>query len=204
MSFSGRVPSSADLRAANQIAELIAPWLSGAQQVLEIAAGNGALAVAICQRLPQLTWHATELPERLAPLQMTLRAHALGNAATAQALDVRLARWPTERGGVSIDAVVTANTCHVMDWPAVKMMFDGIGRILASSGQLILLGPFRDDGVPPHPELVALDRQLKSNDRKLGVRSWQSVDVLARRARLQLTDNLSLNSGKHLLRWQVG
>src|SRR3569832_2129536 len=60
------------------------------------------------------------------------------------ALDVRQPwmQWPQ----APFDAVFSANTLHIMPWPAVESMFAGIGHMLQDGGMLCIYGPFNVGG----------------------------------------------------------
>ena len=69
--------------------------------------------------LPHLVWQASDVAENLPGI----RAWVTDPAPIE--LDVDGA-WPR----VDADAVFSANTCHIMSWPQVQRMFDGIGKIV--------------------------------------------------------------------------
>ena len=50
--------------------------------------------------------------------------------------------WPL----VTADAMFTANTLHIMDFPSVESFFRGAGRVLPAGGVLAVYGPFNYGG----------------------------------------------------------
>ena len=59
------------------------------------------------------------------------------------------------------DGVFSANTAHIMSWPAVESMFAGIGKRLDRQGRFCLYGPFNYGNQYTSPSNQSFDRWLK-------------------------------------------
>jgi len=110
--------------------------------VLEIASGTGQHAIHFGRALPHLLWQTSELVQHHAGIRAWLDEAQLANVLPPVALDVNAAQWPV----ASVDAIFNANTVHIVSWPSVERMFDGIGKVLKPDGILCLYGPFNYGG----------------------------------------------------------
>ena len=74
--------------------------------------------------------------------------------------------WPVTQA----DAI-SVNTAHIMDWEAVKMMFDGVGRVLSAGGYFCLYGPVNMNGQFTSPSNESFDMSLRMRDPAMGIRT---------------------------------
>jgi SAM-dependent methyltransferase len=169
--------------------------LADRSRVLEIGSGTGQHAVHFAAQLTHLTWHPTERLHFLPDLTARIQAEGGGNLRQPTVLDVSQPVWPLTR----VDAVFTANTLHIMSWPEVTAMFQGIGGTLAPSGVLCIYGPFRYDGRYTSPSNLEFDRLLKERDPHSGLREIRMVSALAAGFGLLLTDDYDLPANNRLL-----
>jgi cyclopropane fatty-acyl-phospholipid synthase-like methyltransferase len=120
------LPSSAACeRNKDPILEVLRLRFADRTQVLEIGSGTGQHAVYFARQLGHLAWHPTEQLAYLADLTERVKLEGPGNLRAPSLLDVRQAVWPV-RG---VDAMFTANTLHIMSWPEVMALFNGIGTV---------------------------------------------------------------------------
>jgi SAM-dependent methyltransferase len=187
--------SEACERNKGPILEVLRTYFARCSHVLEIGSGTGQHAVHFAAHLTHLTWHPTERLSFLSDLTARIQAEGGGNLRQPTVLDVRQPVWPLSR----VDAVFTANTLHIMSWPEVTAMFQGIAGTLAPSGVLCVYGPFRYEGRYTSPSNLEFDRTLKERDPQSGLREIHSVKALARGFGLGLAADHDLPAHNRLL-----
>ncbi|KWV14479.1 class I SAM-dependent methyltransferase [Xanthomonas translucens pv. translucens] len=172
------------------------------RQVLEIGSGTGQHAVHFAAALPQLTWQCSERAEHLPGIAHWLDAAALPNTPPALALDVQHGPWPS----AGYDAVFTANTLHIMGWPAVQAFFAGVGTLLADrdDGTLAVYGPFNYGGTFSSDSNRAFDAWLKARDAASGIRDFEAVAALAQAQGLLLQEDAPMPANNRCLVWRRG
>jgi SAM-dependent methyltransferase len=163
-------------------------------KVLELGSCSGQHIVHFAPAFPGLTWQPSDQPEYLPGL--TARIRQEGNAAilTPIELDVTAA-WPDE----SYDAVFSANTAHIMDWPAVEAMFSGAGRVLVPGGVFCLYGPFSEKSGSMVKSNEDFDRSLRARNPAMGIRRLGSIENLADRSHLRLVDRKLMPANNQML-----
>jgi SAM-dependent methyltransferase len=172
--------------------------LSKARSVLEIGAGTGQHAVFFSARLPGLRWQPTEVPSALPQLAARIEAEAPDNCSQPLALSVCDVDWP----GNEYDAVYTANTLHIISERDVECLFDGVGRVLAPGGCLLVYGPFRYGGRFTSPSNAAFDQSLRAHNPESGIRDFESLQVLAERQGLVLDEDYAMPANNQFLAWR--
>jgi hypothetical protein len=160
-------------------------------RVLEIGSGTGQHAAYFAAELPHLVWQASDVAEHLPGIR-----EWIVNPAPIE-LDVDQ-EWPA----VDADAVFSANTCHIMSWPQVERMFAGIGRL--APAVFALYGPFNYDGRPTSESNARFDAMLRGRDPASGLRDFQDICALARRAGLTLMEDNAMPANNRLLVWRSG
>ena len=110
-------------------------------------------------------------------------------------LDVRQSVWPV----LSVDAVFTANTLHIMSWAEVTAMYRGISEVLAPRGVLCVYGPFRYSGEYTSDSNRAFDRMLQERDPRSGLRDVSAITELAASYGLDLIADHDLPAFNRLL-----
>lgn len=169
------------------------------RQVLEIGSGTGQHAIHFAEQLPHLTWQTSDRPDFLPGIRAWLDEAGLPNVLPPFEFDV-LGTWPNGR----YDAVYSANTLHIMSWPAVEAFFAGLPGVLAPGGLLLIYGPFMVDGRHTSDSNAAFDRSLRDKAPHQGVRDITAVDVLARQAGLELLEQRAMPSNNLVLLWRMG
>jgi len=179
------------------ILELLRELYADRRHVLEIGSGTGQHAVHFAAALPQLQWQCTELAENLPGLRLWLDEAALPNLPPPRLLDVN---QPLPEG--PWDAVFSANTLHIMGWPEVEQLFDGLALRLPLHGLFTVYGPFNIGGRFSSESNARFDAQLRSADARRGIRDLEAVDALAVRAGLKLLDDRAMPANNRCLSWQ--
>lgn len=149
--------------------------LQGASSVLEIGSGTGQHAACFAPALSHLTWQPTDLAEHLPGIRAWIADAAATNILEPFALDVR---DDVETPGL-FDAMFSANTAHIMHFPAVERLFALAGRVLGRKGVFCLYGPFRLQGEFSTRSNAEFHRSLRQQDPGMGIRDLEAVDSLA-------------------------
>lgn len=177
------------------ILSVLAPRLATCRHVLEIGSGTGQHAVHFASAMPHLIWQTSDLPQNHDAIEQWLEDYPGTNLRAPLALDVTQPQWPVEK----TDAVFTANTFHIISWEAVLSLLDGVARVLSPGGQLIVYGPFNEDGAFTSESNAAFDQSLRQHDSHRGIRNRQAVEAEAQRRGLLLTTTLELPANNRCL-----
>ncbi|WP_018950611.1 DUF938 domain-containing protein [Thioalkalivibrio sp. ALMg11] len=167
-------------------------------RVLEIGAGTGQHAAHFAAALPHLDWHPSDVVENLPGVEAWRRDAALPNLRPPLQLDVLRDAWPEG----PFEYVYSANTVHIMHWPAVEALFAGVARVLAPGGLFALYGPFAHDGVHTADSNARFDRALRAQDPGMGVRDRADLDALAATHGLQPEAVIDLPANNQILLWR--
>lgn len=154
--------------------------------VLEIGSGTGQHAAYFARELPHLAWQPSDVAEYLSGIRMW--------GVEPIELDVDKP-WPR----VDANAVFSANTAHIMSWPQVERMFEGVGRLLPPGGVFALYGPFHYGARPTSESNARFDAMLRSRDPASGVRNFEDIEALARRCSLELLEDNAMPANNRLL-----
>jgi SAM-dependent methyltransferase len=166
--------------------------------VLEIGSGTGQHAVYFGAALPHLCWQTADVPIHHPGIRQWLDEAALPNVLPPIALDVNQASWRSGR----YDAVFSANTLHIMSWPAVEHFFEGVGEVLAPGGVLAVYGPFNYSGAYTSESNARFDAWLKGRDPASGIRDFEAIEALARAQGMVLLQDIAMPANNRTLVWQ--
>ena len=103
--------------------------------------------------------------------------------------------------GQASDAAFSANTGHIMSWPQVERMFEGIGKI-PSLKTFCLYGPFSYGGKHTSASNARFDAMLRRHDPASGVRDRDELIALAGRNALKLDEDHAMPANNRLLVFQ--
>ena len=157
-----------------------------AKAVLEIGSGTGQHAAYFAAELPHLSWQASDIAEHLEGIRQW--------GVEPIELDVDKP-WPP----VEADAAFSANTAHIMSWPQVERMFEGVARILPRGGLFALYGPFHYGGRPTSESNARFDAMLRARDPGSGVRDFEHIRALAGRCGLAFLEDNAMPANNRLL-----
>lgn len=180
------------------IFEILRPLFADRRAVLEIGSGTGQHAVHFAAAMPHLIWHTSDRTENHAGIRLWLEEAGLANARPPLLLDVAQPEWPR----VEVDAVFSANTAHIMHWPAVVALFSGVGALLPPGGLFALYGPFNYGGRFTSESNAHFDRWLKQRDPASGVRDFEALDALAKLAGMVLAEDFAMPANNRILCWR--
>jgi cyclopropane fatty-acyl-phospholipid synthase-like methyltransferase len=168
--------------------------------VLEIGSGTGQHAVFFASQLPHLQWLTSEVAELHSGIRAWLDQARLPNVSQPLELDVNQPDWPVER----VDAIFSANTVHIIDWPSVQNMFAGIGRVLQTQGVFCLYGPFNYQGGYTSDSNARFDMWLKQRDPRSGIRDFEALNTLAQQHGMTLRTDHAMPANNRTLIWEKG
>ncbi|MGD8999352.1 MAG: DUF938 domain-containing protein [Granulosicoccaceae bacterium] len=166
--------------------------------VLEIASGTGQHAVWFGRHLPHLTWQTSDLAANHAGIRQWLAEAALANVLPPLELDVRA----TSARDSNYDYIFSANSLHIMHWPAVEAFFSLAGRTLVANGLLAVYGPFNYHGEYSSDSNARFDAWLKQRDPGSGIRDLDNLQALAAQNTLQLVDDIEMPVNNRILVWK--
>lgn len=179
------------------ILAVIRPLLLNTTSILEVGSGTGQHAVYFAERLPHLVWQTSDRESMLPGISQWLDDADLANTPSPIELDV-CGVWPQ----LSVNAVFSANTTHIMHWHMVEALFAGIEKILQPGGQFLLYGPFNFNGSFSSDSNARFDVWLKARDPKSGIRDFEALDQLADNAGLHLDSRYVMPANNHILAWR--
>lgn len=162
--------------------------------VLEIGSGTGQHAAYFAPALQHLSWQPADVAENLPSIRLWREEAQAPGLLEPIELDVDRP-FPV----VKVDAVFSANTCHIMSWPQVERFFAGVGALLPPSGAFALYGPFHYGGKPTSPSNAEFDAFLRGRDPKSGVRDFEEIAALAKRGGLVLKEDNAMPANNRLL-----
>ncbi|MGF1545862.1 MAG: DUF938 domain-containing protein [Thiotrichales bacterium] len=180
------------------ILAVIQPLFAQCSAVLEIGSGTGQHAVHFAARMPHLLWHTSDREENHAGIACWLADAALRNTRGPWLLDVAATAWPE----LTVDAVFSANTAHIMHEPEVRCLFAGVGASLPPSGRFALYGPFNYGGRYTSASNARFDDWLHARDPASGIREFETLDALARDAGMVLRDDYAMPANNRILYWE--
>ena len=164
--------------------------------ILEIGSGTGQHAVYFAAHLPHLTWQPSEQEENIQGILSWLEDYSGNNILQPINLNVKQ-EWPS----TTFDAVFSANTAHIMDWPAVIELFKGIGQVLESNGTFCLYGPFNYQQQYSSESNARFDQWLKSRDPASGIRDFDDLNDIAKENKLIFKKDIEMPANNRILVW---
>lgn len=198
--MTGKSFSPAFERNREPILEVLQAVFTDSGEVLEIGSGSGQHAVYFAARLPHLRWQPSELAMHLPSIRLWRDEAGLDNLAAPLALDVEQPQpWPLPVN--HYDGIFSANTAHIMAWPQVEQMFQGVAQVLAPGGRFCLYGPFRYSGRHTSDGNARFDASLRSQGPG-GIRDIDELSILAERCGLALLRDWPMPANNRTLVWQ--
>jgi Protein of unknown function (DUF938) len=179
--------SEASERNRRPILAVLKRVFANSRFVLEIGSGTGQHAAYFAPELPHLVWQASDVAQNLPGIREWVPAPP------PIELDVEK-EWPE----LGADAVFSANTCHIMSWPQVERMFERIGRI-PNLNIFCLYGPFNYGGRHTSESNARFDAMLRARDAQSGLRNFEDMVALGKRAGLLLEEDNAMPANNRLL-----
>jgi len=180
------------------ILEVLKREFSDAHTILEIGSGTGQHAVFFAEHLPHLLWQPSDVIESHASIIAWIADSGLDNVLPPLELDVARHHWPKHQ----YDGVFSANTTHIMSWPEVVELFNGIGNVIGKGGKFCLYGPFNYNGAYTSESNAHFDQWLKARDPHSGIRDFEALNEMAIQQQLELINDYEMPANNRTLVWQ--
>jgi len=166
--------------------------------VLEIGSGTGQHAVYFARHLPHVYWQPSDRQENLAGIQAWVDEANLENILDSVSLDVTEQPWAVTQA----DYLYSANSVHIMSWPAVQALFAGLQSVLNRGGLFALYGPFNYAGAYTSASNERFDQWLKQRDPRSGIRDFNDLDTLASQSDLGFVQDYEMPANNRILVWR--
>jgi hypothetical protein len=166
--------------------------------VLELGSGTAQHVLHFAKALPNLQWLPSEQPTHVGTLLAGLEGLAPSNVLAPLALDANQLPWPVGK----VDAMISANTLHIMPIEAVAQFMKGAGQVLQSGAPLCVYGAFKYQGKFTTPSNATFDEWLKQRDPRSGIRDFEQVNEWAAQNGLVFEVDHSLPANNQLIVWR--
>lgn len=173
------------------ILSVLSRYLDKSQGLLEIGSGTGQHAAFFSERLPHIQWHTSDLEENHAGIQAWVEDYS-AEFPEAKNLASPFVLNADDCPTLSINnlaSVFTANTLHIMSWPQVEGLFQGIGPQLPMGCLWFVYGPFNYQGKFTSESNANFDGWLKDRAPHMGIRDIEAVLVLAEKQNMKLLED---------------
>ncbi|MDP1979110.1 DUF938 domain-containing protein [Undibacterium sp.] len=187
--------SAACERNSTPILQTIEPLLVDCHSLLEIGSGTGQHAVSFARQLTHLQWQTSDRQEYHPSIIAWMAEAALPNLLPPFELNIGISSWPQAQ----FDAVYTANTCHIMAWQEVELMFAGVAALLSNRGLFLIYGPFNYAGEFTSASNQHFDASLKQQAAHMGIRDIENILILASQHGMHLQDDIAMPANNRLL-----
>jgi len=158
------------------ILEKLQAVIGECKTVLEIGSGTAQHALHFATALPNVIWQPSNLPAIIEQTRAGLEGSNLDNMLEPMSLDVSHKDWLDS----TYDLVYTANTCHIMAWEHVLLMFESVAKVLKESGLFCVYGPFNYGSKFTSKGNREFDAKLRASKAWQGIRDFESVVALAK------------------------
>lgn len=180
------------------ILEVLLRVFADRKQLLEIGSGTGQHAVYCAPRLPHLIWQTADLEANHPGINAWLDDCPAENLRRPIPLNANHPSWSVG----NVDAVFTANTCHIMAWESVVNLFTGLDTILVPGAMVAIYGPFNYNGQFTSDSNAGFDLWLKQQVLHQGIRDFEAVNCLAEKIGLELVEDNPMPANNRLLVWK--
>jgi len=192
--------SQACERNKEPISEVLSPYFSRIDSVLEIGSGTGQHAVYFAQQNPHLIWQTSDQAQYLDGINAQLDNMHCENALRPLELDVCQPKWLDNEQ--RYDAIFTANTLHIMGWQQVQAFFRGLNSVSSEQTYLFIYGPFNYDGSYTSASNASFDNSLRARGVGSAIRDFEAVDNLAFAEGFRLQSDHSMPANNRCLIWK--
>lgn len=182
------------------ILEVLRSEFADCKHVLEIGSGTGQHAVHFATEMPWLVWQPSDRSDEMPGLRKRIFNEGPKNLRAPVEIDVTALPWDVRK----VDGVFTANTLHIMHWPQVEAFFAGLPAVAKPGAVLAIYGPFRYRGAHTAGSNESFDAMLRARDPGSGVRDFEAVDALARKAGFGLVADHAMPANNRTLVWKQG
>lgn len=171
---------------------------------LEIASGTGQHIAWFAKALPDWLWTPSDVhASEFAAIVANTKAAGLCNVRMPHVLDVLSRSWQesaiTDLADTRFEAIYCANMLHIAPLAACAALMQGAAKRLTPTGQLVLYGPYLEEGVVTSTGNVAFDASLRSSNPDWGLRRREEIELTAQQAGLWLQKQVNMPSNNLLL-----
>lgn len=163
--------------------------------VWEIGSGTGQHACYFARHLTHVEWQPTDVSGHIQVIRSWLEDEQLANLKPPLILDVTDPIWPC----LTIEALFTANTLHIMSWEQVQIFFERLSEYLAGCAMVCIYGPFNYKGSYTSDSNARFDQWLKGRDSLSGIRDFEAIYRLARSIGMELVNDIAMPANNRLL-----
>ncbi len=192
--------SEACQRNQSVILDVLQPYFSQIDSVLEIGSGTAQHAVHFAKANPHLTWQTSDQTHYLEGINAQLSNAAVANIISPIELNVNQTVWVS--GSTSYSGVYTANTFHIMTWQDIQAFFNGLASVTHTNSYLFVYGPFKYTGVFTSESNQAFDQVLRARDCGSAIRDFEAVNELAQSAGFHLVSDTLMPANNQCIVWQ--
>lgn len=179
------------------IREVLSEILTQPAKVLELGSGTGQHAVYMAHHLPHLEWQPTDVAENLPGIRLWRREARLPNLRDPMEVD---ALADNVHLGETFDAVFTANTMHFVSWRIAHGLLALSAAHLRQGGDLLIYGPFNEDGGYTSDGNAELDAWLQERDPASGIKDRAIFNARAADFGFESVERFRMPSNNQLLR----
>lgn len=180
------------------ILQVLSRYLDKPGSLLEVGSGTGQHAAYLARALPNIQWQPSDVSDNLPGITLWCKEAMLANLAMPLIFDVT---EPKNRPPAH-DHLFSANTLHIMSWPAVEAFFQQLPDIVRPHGFVFLYGPFKYNGQFTSPSNGDFDQWLKQRGAHQGIRDIEAITELAQAAGLRLLEDVRMPANNQTLVWQ--
>lgn len=191
---------------SQSILSVLLRYLDKPQGLLEIGSGTGQHAAFFAEHLPHLRWHTSDLEENHAGIHAWVADYD-ARFPEAKNLYQPFVLDADDCPALAISdlaSVFTANTLHIMSWPQVERLFNGIGRQLPVGCLWFVYGPFNYQGKFTSESNANFDGWLKSRAPHMGIRNFENLIALAKEQNLSLLEDNEMPANNRCLVFRKG
>ena len=185
-------------RNQDPILKVLAGILTSPGRVLEIGSGTGQHAVHMARHLPHLHWEPTDVAEHVHGIRLWVEEADLANLDEPVALDVSVDAVTPGR----YDAVFSANVVHFVAWTVAESLLQQAARGLREEGDLLLYGPFNEQGGFTSEGNRELDAWVRTHNPDAGIKDRPAVVACARQYGLVLQQTIDMPANNRILHFR--
>lgn len=167
-------------------------------EILEIGSGTGQHAVYFSKNLPNIIWQTSDVKEN----HEGIKSWTCGCKNILLPLEINVAH-EEQHIQKKFNGVYTANTCHIMSWEEVCLMFSLIKKVLDENADLCIYGPFKYDGKFTSESNCQFNASLQHSSSHMGIRNFEDVVVLGKKHGLSLKQDYAMPANNRLLHFRV-
>jgi len=182
------------------ILDVLSPYFTKLDAVLEIGSGTAQHAIHFAQHHENLQWQCADQSHYLDGINAQLGVAKLDNVLAPFDIDVKRETWLAS--DQRSPALYTANTLHIMSQDEVRQFFKGLPRVTSEEAYLFIYGPFKYNGQFTSESNAIFDQSLRAREVGSAIRDFELVDELANHGGFKLLADHAMPANNQCLIWQ--